>query len=74
MNNNYYYHKYDNNFRMNFKNISYQERVNDNLDNLNYLNNIFIDICYKYNINFSKKKYDQVLDDLNYNMYLNNNQ
>lgn len=74
MNNNYYYHKYDNNFRMNFKNISYQEWVNDNLDNLNYLNNIFIDICYKYNINFSKKKYDQVLDDLNYNMYLNNNQ
>ena len=74
MNNNYYYHKYDNNFRMNFKNISYQEWVNDNLDNLNYLNNIFIDICYKYNINFSKKKYEQVLDDLNYNMYLNNNQ
>ena len=74
MNNNYYYHKYDNNFRMNFKNISYQEWVNDNLDNLNYLNNIFIDICYKYNINFSKKKYDQVLDDLNFNMYLNNNQ
>ena len=36
MNNNYYYHKYDNNFRMNFKNISYQEWVNDNLDNLIY--------------------------------------
>jgi len=73
MNNNYYY-QYDNNFRMNSKNISYQQWINDNLDNLNYINNIFIDICYKYNINFSKKKYDQVLDDLNYNMYLNNNQ
>ena len=72
MNNNYY--QYDNNFRMNSKNISYQQWINDNLDNLNYINNIFIDICYKYNINFSKKKYDQVLDDLNYNMYLNNNQ
>ena len=71
MNNNYYYQYDNNNMKMN--NISYEQWIDENLNNLNYLNNKFIDICYKYNINFSKKKYDKVLDDFNYYMYLCSN-
>ena len=70
MNNNYYYQYDINNIKMNSENISYEEWINKNLNNLNYLNNMFIDICYKYNINFSKKKYDKIIDDFNYYMYL----
>jgi hypothetical protein len=71
MNNNYYYQYYDNNIKMN--NISYEQWIDENLNNLNYLNNMFIDICYKYNIKFSEKKYDKVIDDFNYYMYLCSN-
>ena len=41
-------------------NISYEQWIDENLNNLNYLNNMFIDICYKYNINFSEKKSDMI--------------
>ena len=69
MNNNYYYYNHDDN-KLNYKKISYKQWINENLNNLNYLNNIFIDLCYNYNINFSNKKYEKILNEFNYNMYL----
>ena len=46
MDNNYYYQNHGNNIKMNY-NISYERWIDENLNNLNYLNNMFIDICYK---------------------------
>ena len=42
-----------------------------NENDLNYIFNIFLNICENYDINFSKKKYDSIYNDFIYYLYIN---
>lgn len=60
----------------NFDNDNYllmNNWISKNENNLNYIFNIFIKICYNYDINFSKKNYDSIYEDFIYYLYINNN-
>jgi hypothetical protein len=61
-------HNFDNDNYLNMNNW-----INNNENNLNYIFNLFLNICNKYDINFSKKNYDSIYNDLIYYFYTNSN-